>query len=690
MKSTGRKWNLNRRDKCNHFTPAVCATEMVRKILLTFLLLVGPVNADLVGWWKFDEGSGIIAGDHSGFYHDGTLNNMDSNDWVEGVMGNALAFDGVDDYVSISQLESLATGALTISAWFKRAGKQPDSFTGLVFSRDGHSTAGLTLGMSTPDLAVNHELAYNWNDRIAAWGWHSELIVPDNRWVFVALVAAPTEATLYLGQDGLLSSATSQNEHRIEEFDGEIWIGRDAMSGRKRCFRGLIDNVRIYNRELDVNEIKAIYARSEGLSSPRDAQIAKYADDALEKAHERLRRIGDWRASPTLKRKHTDEITDALLVIAKAKQAKNLPSEKVLTDYYALVQQFPNCPEATDAICEIASLDKKNGLEQLNKFLDKDGNASRANRFYARLIRGSMSGADYINTTKYLKAFVDRYASAEGGLRLMSQLISDVGEIADTAEFNEALNLCAPQDANSAFRCGLFRYQTTKCVESAGFDETRKQVHEICTRYPGTKLAICAQALLADKHYKDGNYVLALTAFKPGLFDTSRRECYIIGDIYNIMKQYQLNTLRPTGVDLAKLYRAAAEHARNLRRYAVAVCCYNQAAKLMGSDLEAFEEAAGTSSCNTTPDNQVWFWSGLLAAEEGNLTAAVAEYKKFLEKDTTSALAARAYYDIARARLATEQYCEAQEAIAKAVAISPCAYVIQLAKKLKGLCSPLR
>ncbi len=211
----------------------------------------------LVGWWKFDEGSGTVANDSSGNGYNGRLNNMDERDWVDGVLGGALSFDGVDDYISIPVL-GIYSDNLTITAWIRRDGQQAESYTGIVYCRDGATIAGISFG-GAANFEVNNELAYNWNEDQAAWGWHSGLIIPDNKWVFVCLAVEPTKATLYLGEDERLSSATNTTKHHVEEFDGITHIGYDPHTN-KRYFKGLIDDVRIYSYALSQEEVAAIYA----------------------------------------------------------------------------------------------------------------------------------------------------------------------------------------------------------------------------------------------------------------------------------------------------------------------------------------------------------------------------------------------------------------------------------------------
>jgi len=74
-----------------------------------------PASADVVGYWRFDEGSGSTAFDSSGNGLDGTLTG--DPQWVAGQMGSALEFDG-DDAVEIPHDPLLSlTQEITIAAW---------------------------------------------------------------------------------------------------------------------------------------------------------------------------------------------------------------------------------------------------------------------------------------------------------------------------------------------------------------------------------------------------------------------------------------------------------------------------------------------------------------------------------------------------------------------------------------------
>jgi len=212
-------------------------------------------TGSLVGWWKLDDGSGSVAVDSSAGHKNGTLTNMDTvNCWVIGHEGKGLYFDGINDYVSIPAL-NLNTNHMTIAAWIKTDGPQ-GNWTGVVFNGEGTTCAGINI--------MENKLRYHWNRKY--WDWVSGLAVPNNQWVLVGLGVEPTKATMYLVQDGVVSSATNFASHSPEAFDGVTRIGHDPQAPEfvPRFFKGTIDDVRIYDYALSKAEVadlfKAVYA----------------------------------------------------------------------------------------------------------------------------------------------------------------------------------------------------------------------------------------------------------------------------------------------------------------------------------------------------------------------------------------------------------------------------------------------
>ena len=72
--------------------------KRVRLIFLGLMLIfAGTASANLVGHWKFDEGSGAIAADSSGNGYEGTL--FGNPQWIAGYLNGGLEFDRNDDCV---------------------------------------------------------------------------------------------------------------------------------------------------------------------------------------------------------------------------------------------------------------------------------------------------------------------------------------------------------------------------------------------------------------------------------------------------------------------------------------------------------------------------------------------------------------------------------------------------------------
>ncbi len=94
---------------------------MSRKLvcIISFVAVLGvsftsPACADLVGWWRFDDGSGTTAMDSSGNGNDGTLNG--GAQWTDGQIGGAIQFNGSDSFVAAPHIP-LNSQSFTIAMW---------------------------------------------------------------------------------------------------------------------------------------------------------------------------------------------------------------------------------------------------------------------------------------------------------------------------------------------------------------------------------------------------------------------------------------------------------------------------------------------------------------------------------------------------------------------------------------------
>ena len=635
----------------------------------------------LVGWWRFDDGSGGTAYDRSGSENNGTLNG--NPQWVAGKIGGALEFDGKDDYVDCSNDASLnITDKVTIAVWVKT-------------NDAGNSQHNPYVTKGDHSYAIKHHISNSIEFFIYDKGnWHLVNFPVDGSFngVWHHLAGTYDETNLKLYIDGKLEAKTAYTGS-IASSVISANIGRNAQTDQ--FYKGVIDDVRIYNRALTQDEIATIYASEitgEIASEITDLEIARDPEKALRQAYENMQQFGDWRTNPTVKTEHIREIAGSLLVIAKTKQAKGNPINEILYDYYEITKQFPDAPETIIALCEISIMDKQNGWGYAVDFLAKDATGAKAAQFYGTLIKKYMTEANYANVEKYVKLFIDKYISASNSLELVDQLMSSIGSLRNREDLRKIIEQNVLQNPDSEICCAVFGHRALELSRANKFDQVLELARWVQTKFPETKLAVCATAVLADNQYKQGNYISALLVFKPKFLTQNRPESEIIKYIDSTLILYEANTLQTQGIDSGKVYEVLAKYTYSQGWNAVAVHCYRKSARIKGFNLQTFEDAASetTRYSNSVPDAEVWFWKGLFAAEEDDFMTAAMTYKRFLKTDTTSILAARAYYDTARARMILGQYSEARDAITEAKRISPCEPINQLERELNNVTNHFR
>ncbi|MDP3899542.1 MAG: LamG domain-containing protein [bacterium] len=212
-----------------------------------FLLYALPTRADittgLIHHWTFDEGSGSVAADSAGSFT-GTLTNGPV--WTTGHSGNALSFDGVNDYVNLSTAALGVTNEITVSAWVKATGTLSGwLYQGIVtrgqyvapFWLQREGTAGLRTVIRTSN--TSYLSAAN--------------ALTANTWRHLVLTYRANERILYV--DGVVVASNAPSGASLGNLNaGELFtIG--AMPGGTANFKGLIDDVRIYNRALSAAEV---------------------------------------------------------------------------------------------------------------------------------------------------------------------------------------------------------------------------------------------------------------------------------------------------------------------------------------------------------------------------------------------------------------------------------------------------
>jgi prepilin-type N-terminal cleavage/methylation domain-containing protein len=234
----------------------------IAKTLLYSNQVYHALGSDVVGYWKFDEGSGTRALDSSGYSNTGTVAGgaVYTDDTPQKAAGQgagkyALSFDGNDDYVSIGDSVSLKMGmdSFTLAAWvYLVSGTSIEYF---VFSK----TTGGNYGLSIyPPAGARRIYGYISDGTNSVQSYIGSSTLPWNQWSFVVVVfdrvSGIAKAYLNGNYDGSLNiSAVTGNVNPT----GPLYISRPGY-----LFKGFIDEVQIYKGALTASEIKQYYTES--------------------------------------------------------------------------------------------------------------------------------------------------------------------------------------------------------------------------------------------------------------------------------------------------------------------------------------------------------------------------------------------------------------------------------------------
>lgn len=198
-----------------------------------------PVVGPLIAQLPFNEGNGLTTADQSGNKNNGQISGAT---WVKGKFGNALSFDG-NDYVEIAHSVSLSPrNELAVEAWVNPAEMKvwqriisktphPNTDYSLFFGKEKN------IGFSFKSGKIARTV-YSGKNSLCIGSWYHVVGTYDGKCL-----------KLYL--DGKLVNKVSVQE-KINAHDGVLRIGGDPKGDN---FKGIIDEVSIYNKALTATEV---------------------------------------------------------------------------------------------------------------------------------------------------------------------------------------------------------------------------------------------------------------------------------------------------------------------------------------------------------------------------------------------------------------------------------------------------
>ncbi len=225
---------------------------MKKSLLVLFLLMSITISLQaqsLIGHWKFDGNAEDAVGAAHGTTHGGI-------GFVEGKLGQALFFDGIDDYVDMDTVAQIPD-IMSISAWVKSNEKFPTTFS--IIGRNGLSadnnkgTLATILGNGKIQLLqfVGGKNARASSDSV----WAS-----DSLWHHVVFTRDSISTKIYL------DNANVAEKFGSPPFDKSrnplaVGVGKSTVPGEDedRWALGFIDDIRLYDYALSESEIANLF-----------------------------------------------------------------------------------------------------------------------------------------------------------------------------------------------------------------------------------------------------------------------------------------------------------------------------------------------------------------------------------------------------------------------------------------------
>ena len=238
---------------------------------INFNLTAAP---EPVGYWKFDEGSGMFANDSSGCNNNGSISGAT---WITGNLNSALDFDGVDNYVVILQSASLdsITSEITLEAWVRT----PITSEHTILAR--YLCGAVNERSYEFNVEANGKVYFS----LSGDGSSSDTVwiksntsISSNTWTHVAATSDGTTMKIYI--NGKQDVNTANSPTGIHPSTGDLHIGRLLYISPDDWyypFNGTIDEVKIYSRALSPHEFYGYnisgYAKYENLTAALNVHI---------------------------------------------------------------------------------------------------------------------------------------------------------------------------------------------------------------------------------------------------------------------------------------------------------------------------------------------------------------------------------------------------------------------------------
>jgi len=217
---------------------------------ITFKTYSSSITNGLVAYYPFNGD----ATDASGNGNNGTPSNCTPTTDRFGISNRAFSFNGTSSSIVCANGQSLQISAdITVCAWIKTS-TLPSSSKVVISKYDASDKGWL---IDTPNNSTG-TVMFDGRDSTHTYRSSTGATrIDDNKWHLVVGQRQGTTWAIFV--DTALSAQSNVNNGSSIQNSAPLTIGAQSSGAGSTWWNGLIDDVRIYNRALSIDEIKALY-----------------------------------------------------------------------------------------------------------------------------------------------------------------------------------------------------------------------------------------------------------------------------------------------------------------------------------------------------------------------------------------------------------------------------------------------
>ncbi|MCF7919947.1 MAG: LamG domain-containing protein [Candidatus Cloacimonetes bacterium] len=227
-------------------------------------------------YYMLDDAIGAVASDSSGMGYNGTLTNMNNSDWVTGVDGYGLEFDGENDYIYLGEdIAREYEDKLTVCCWIKTDSRTHQNWGNIITENsdgNGNQITGFTLRdkVHFQGNSKNHRVEFEFEmtttsgkEKVSLTVYNGEMDLLG--WHYVAGIFNPEAQTITVGivdEDIWAVSNLSANALPWRSLTSNITIGSidggGNGQGKKSGMYGTMDAVRLIADAMTPEELRML------------------------------------------------------------------------------------------------------------------------------------------------------------------------------------------------------------------------------------------------------------------------------------------------------------------------------------------------------------------------------------------------------------------------------------------------